>query len=294
LKGALVEMMGTIAGGVESSFGGEGSALSVTVTQDILQWRQKHQVLEWSIQKNVLKYYQLAEHTCSKPPRISRMEERMDKLVAYLRKFRDLNIRILASYDKLRVLLLSGRLATAVALARANSTSNSKRRHEDMSTSISTSTIQRPKQRQRPSAAGTVKPSRSGDGTSRRRTDSSTVTKTTRNQNAPSQVTRKSGNQMTARSISTDESAVDMFTAKSRCTHTSKGVQAQTRGTREKTRDTLSPPLTRSNSNPRTSNDMPTRSHSRVYTNPINRTSSKTKASSYQKSKALSSLENLV
>ena len=45
--------------------------------------------------RNVLKYYQLAEHTCSKPPRISRMEERMDKLVAYLRKFRDLNIRIL-------------------------------------------------------------------------------------------------------------------------------------------------------------------------------------------------------
>ena len=45
--------------------------------------------------RNVLKYYQLAEHTCSKPPRISMMEERMDKLVAYLRKFRDLNIRIL-------------------------------------------------------------------------------------------------------------------------------------------------------------------------------------------------------
>jgi len=45
--------------------------------------------------RNVHKYYQLAEHTCGKPPRISRMEERMDKLVAYLRKFRDLNIRIL-------------------------------------------------------------------------------------------------------------------------------------------------------------------------------------------------------
>jgi len=45
--------------------------------------------------RNVLKYYQLAEHTWTKPPRISRMEERMDKLVAYLRKFRDLNVRIL-------------------------------------------------------------------------------------------------------------------------------------------------------------------------------------------------------
>ena len=48
-----------------------------------------------SLDRNVLKYYQLVEHTCSKPPRISKMEERMDKLVAYLRKFRDLNIRIL-------------------------------------------------------------------------------------------------------------------------------------------------------------------------------------------------------
>jgi len=48
--------------------------------------------------RNVSKYYQLAEHTCSKPPRISRMEERMDKLVAYLRKFRDLNIRILVRF----------------------------------------------------------------------------------------------------------------------------------------------------------------------------------------------------
>ena len=45
--------------------------------------------------RNVYKYYQLAEQTYSRPPRISRMEERMDKLVAYLRKFRDLNIRIL-------------------------------------------------------------------------------------------------------------------------------------------------------------------------------------------------------
>jgi len=48
--------------------------------------------------RNVLKYYQLAQHTCSKPPRISKMEERMDKLVAYLRKFRDLNIRILVRH----------------------------------------------------------------------------------------------------------------------------------------------------------------------------------------------------
>lgn len=105
--------MGTIAGGAESSRASESSAMSVTVTQDILEWRQKHELLEQSIQKyvplrpfcdwiinlstlrNVFKFYQLAEHTCSKPPRISRMEERMDKLVAYLRKFRDLNIRIL-------------------------------------------------------------------------------------------------------------------------------------------------------------------------------------------------------
>jgi hypothetical protein len=106
--------MGTIAGGAESSLMSEGSSVSVAVTQDILQWRQKHESLEQSIQKyvlsslpvivkrfdilpcrNVCKYYQLAEHTCSKPPRISRMDERMDKLVAYLRKFRDLNIRIL-------------------------------------------------------------------------------------------------------------------------------------------------------------------------------------------------------
>lgn len=52
--------------------------------------------------RNVTKYYQLAEHTCSKPPRISKMEERMDKLVAYLRKFRDLNIRTLV-----RILLIT-------------------------------------------------------------------------------------------------------------------------------------------------------------------------------------------
>ena len=49
--------------------------------------------------RNVLKYYQLAAHTCNKPPRISKMEERMEKLVAYLRKFRDLNIRILVRID---------------------------------------------------------------------------------------------------------------------------------------------------------------------------------------------------
>lgn len=54
MKGALVEMMGTIAGGAESSLGSEGSAPSVAVTQDILQWRQKHELLEQSIQKYVL------------------------------------------------------------------------------------------------------------------------------------------------------------------------------------------------------------------------------------------------
>ena len=107
--------MGTIAGGAESGLRTEGSAVSVAVSQDILVWRQKHELLERSIQKcvlpplpgfvksppdilsrrNVLKFHQLAEHTCNKLPRISMMEERMDKLVAYLRKFRDLNIRIL-------------------------------------------------------------------------------------------------------------------------------------------------------------------------------------------------------
>jgi len=162
---------------------------------------------------------------------------------------------------------------------------------------------QRPKQRQRPSpsaAGGPIKPSRSGDGTyTRRRADSSTVTRTTRTQNAPSQVTRKNANQTIAmtRSTSVDGSTADMFTAKSRYTHTSKGVQAQTRGTRENTQDILSPPLTRSNSDTRTSNNMPTRSHSRVYTaNPMSRATSnpKTKAISSNKSKALSSLENLV
>lgn len=164
--------------------------------------------------------------------------------------------------------------------------------------SLSMSTNQRPKQRQRPSAAGPIKPLRSGDGTStRRRADSFTATNTTRNQNAPSRVTRKNANQMvTTRSMSADGSTADMFTAKSRYTHTSRGVQAQTRGTRENTRDILSPPLTRSNSSTRTCNDMPTRSHSRVPTNSMNRTNSnsKTKASSSQKSKALSPLENLV
>jgi len=46
--------MGTIAGGAESSLGSERSASSVTVTQDILQWRQKHELLEQSIQKYAL------------------------------------------------------------------------------------------------------------------------------------------------------------------------------------------------------------------------------------------------
>jgi len=220
----------------------------------------------------------------------------MDKLVAYLRKFRDLNIRILASYDKLRVLLLSGRLASAVALARANSTSNSKRRHEDMSVSMSMSTNQPPKQRQRPSAAGPVKSSRSGDATStRRRADSFTTTRTTRNQNAPSQATRRNTSQTVAMTRSTslgEDSTAEMFTAKSRYTHTSKGVQAQIRDTRENTRDTMiSPPLTRSNSRSQTYDDIPTRSHSHART--VN-SKAKMKTSSSQKSKALSPLENFV
>lgn len=48
-----MEMMGTIAGGAENSLGSETSASSVIVTQDILQWRQKHELLERSIQKYV-------------------------------------------------------------------------------------------------------------------------------------------------------------------------------------------------------------------------------------------------
>jgi hypothetical protein len=46
-------MMATIAGGAESSLGSDGSASSLTVTEDILQWRQKHELLEQSIQKYV-------------------------------------------------------------------------------------------------------------------------------------------------------------------------------------------------------------------------------------------------
>ena len=46
--------MGTIAGGAESGLSSQGSAVSVAVTQDILQWRQKHELLERSIQKCVL------------------------------------------------------------------------------------------------------------------------------------------------------------------------------------------------------------------------------------------------
>ena len=166
-----------------------------------------------------------------------------------------------------------------------------------MSASTSVSTIQQPKQRQRPSAAGPLKSTRSGDGTyTRRRTNSSTVAETTKNQNATVQVTRKNANETMAmaRSISTGESTAEMFTAKSRYTHTSRGVQVQTRGTRENTHDIISPPLTRSSSKTRTSDDMPTRSHSCVRANPMGRTTSKVKTSSSQKSKALSSLENLV
>jgi len=167
-----------------------------------------------------------------------------------------------------------------------------------MSASTSMPANQRPKQRQRPSAAGQVEPSTSGDGTAaRRRVNSTTTTKATRNPVAPTRVTRKATNQMTAvtRSTSASESTADMFTAKSRYTHVSKGVQAQTRDTHENTHDMLSPPLTRSNSMTRTS-DIHTRSRSRAHTNPMGRTASnpRTKGGSFQKSKALSSLENLV
>jgi len=47
--------MGTIAGGAESSLCSEGSVSSVAVTQDILQWRQKHELLEQSIEKYVFR-----------------------------------------------------------------------------------------------------------------------------------------------------------------------------------------------------------------------------------------------
>ena len=102
-----------------------------------------------------------------------------------------------------------------------------------------------------------------------------------------------------ARSVSDgEESTADMFTAKSRYTHTSKGVQAQIRGTRENTRDTMiSPPLTRSNSGAQTSDDIPAHPRSRVHSiNPTSRMNPnpKKKASASQKSKALSPLENFV
>ena len=191
-------------------------------------------------------------------------------------------------------------MASAVALARANSTSNSKRRRDDVSVSVSKSTNQRPRQRQRPSAAGPVISSRSGDGTStRRRADSSTITGTMRNQNAPSYTTRRNAGQVVTmtRSSSAGES-VDMFTARSRYTHTSKGVQAQIRNTHESMRDTMiSPPLTSSDSRTQTYGDIPTRSHSRAQAiHPMNRTksNSNSKANPLQKSKALSPLENFV
>lgn len=171
-----------------------------------------------------------------------------------------------------------------------------------MSVSVSTSTHQRPKQRQRPSVGGPVKSSRTGDGTFvRRRADSSTATVTTRNQNAPSQATRKNASRITTmtRSASAgEESTADMFTAKSRYTHTSKGVQAQVRGAHENTRDTMIlPPLTRSTSRAQTHGEIPTHPRSRVHSvNPMSRidSNSKAKARSSQKSKALSPLENFV
>ena len=48
-----MEMMGTIAGGAENSLGSDGSGSSLAVTEDVLQWRQKHELLEQSIQKYV-------------------------------------------------------------------------------------------------------------------------------------------------------------------------------------------------------------------------------------------------
>lgn len=45
--------MGTIAGGAENNLGSDGSGSSLAVTEDVLQWRQKHELLEQSIQKYV-------------------------------------------------------------------------------------------------------------------------------------------------------------------------------------------------------------------------------------------------
>jgi hypothetical protein len=45
--------MGTIADGAENGLGSGAPTSSVTVTQDMLQWRQKHELLEQSIQKYV-------------------------------------------------------------------------------------------------------------------------------------------------------------------------------------------------------------------------------------------------
>lgn len=45
--------MGAIAEGAENSLGSETSASSMAITQDVLQWRQKHELLEQSIQKYV-------------------------------------------------------------------------------------------------------------------------------------------------------------------------------------------------------------------------------------------------
>ena len=48
--------MGTIARGAESSLGDDGSVLSVAVTQDFLQWEQKHELWEQSIQKYAFQF----------------------------------------------------------------------------------------------------------------------------------------------------------------------------------------------------------------------------------------------
>lgn len=86
------------------------------------------------VDRNVRKYYQLATLTAEKPPRVNHLDDRIEKLTAYLHKFKDLNGRILVSgkgdrgcasltshqacYEKLRLLELRAQLANATAEAR--------------------------------------------------------------------------------------------------------------------------------------------------------------------------------
>lgn len=106
LKGALRSMQKTIDQGIQNV---------ELDTPEKVAWNDKQQALESSVQKNVRKYYQAAIQTARKPPRINHLDDRMSKLNAYVRKFRDLNMRILVSYDRLRILELRSQLMLAYA-----------------------------------------------------------------------------------------------------------------------------------------------------------------------------------